>query len=473
MVLLAVVAVALLSLSSISLRSANDGSLVAEARANARLAMQIAIGELQLLAGPDQRITTTSNILETAEQPVAQRHLTGVWRSWKWDGSGPPPDFPQRKCEDFLGWLISTRDLPASANRDHVRSEVNGGSSLLVGTGSVVTEEEAVSAEVVPLAGSRLARGGFAWAVFDEGVKARVSLAASAGGGFGQRIADFTNAPLPGYASVNGPSIDWSPLADMDDQRLKIVSQRQTILAGLDAASSAFHDLTAFSVGLPVNVADGGPAHDLSLLFDLANLPAPLDGQFLYSGDATPLAAPPVRFPGAHRMPSPDPSWALLHAWARLWQKVGTPDSAPVMEAAVNPRPGPDAADAEILTHPHFTNPQIAPVIAKAQFIFSVGFGNHDTLSGYKTSGAADADDTYLTWLVIDPVITLWNPYNVELRVPEARIDLYRVPLSVRCHDPQRDRVMLRRIPDRTHLKISSPATADAVADESSSPVED
>lgn len=432
MVLLALLAVGLLSLSSLSLRSANSESLAAEARANARMAAQMAIGELQRLAGPDQRITASSNILDTDDQPVLRRHLTGVWRSWKWDGAGPAPDYQRRKQEDFLGWLVSTRDLLATSDREHVRSGINGTSSRLVASGSVTAPDEEVFAEVVGLAGSPFTRGSFAWAVFDEGVKARASLAESAADSFGHRLARFTSAPLPGYASVKGDAIDWSPLAGLGDDRLKIISQSQARLAGLTSASRNFHHLSAFTAGLAVNVTDGGLASDLSLLFDRATLPAPLERRFLYSGTASPLAAPPVRFDGAHQMPSPDPSWTLLHSWARLWREVRDPVATPSIAAAVDQRPDPGTSEAAILHHSHFVNPQIAPVIAKAQFVFSMGFGNHPTLSGYKANGAAAADDTYLTWLVIDPVITLWNPYNVELRVPGARIDLYRVPLSFR-----------------------------------------
>ena len=66
MVLLTVIAVGLMSLSAISLRSASRGDAMAAARSNARLALTIAIGELQQLVGPDQRITAPANIAGTA-----------------------------------------------------------------------------------------------------------------------------------------------------------------------------------------------------------------------------------------------------------------------------------------------------------------------------------------------------------------------------------------------------------------------
>ena len=65
MVLLTLVAIAMLSLSTIEQRSSGGSANEADrmARANARMALMIAIGELQEAAGPDQRVTATSALL--------------------------------------------------------------------------------------------------------------------------------------------------------------------------------------------------------------------------------------------------------------------------------------------------------------------------------------------------------------------------------------------------------------------------
>ena len=73
LILLAVLATGLLSLSAVTLRSAGQGSAQAEARANARMALMVALGELQKQMGPDQRISANGAILSESETDI--RHL--------------------------------------------------------------------------------------------------------------------------------------------------------------------------------------------------------------------------------------------------------------------------------------------------------------------------------------------------------------------------------------------------------------
>ena len=78
MVLLVMIALAMLSLSTIELRASQNGRAMAEAQANARVALMLAIGKLQQHAGSDMRITATADILDASYPPAL-----GVWRSWE------------------------------------------------------------------------------------------------------------------------------------------------------------------------------------------------------------------------------------------------------------------------------------------------------------------------------------------------------------------------------------------------------
>lgn len=81
MILLTMLALGLLSLSAISLRGAGQSAAISEARANARLAMMLALGELQKQAGPDQQITANGSIVsDNAIHP----NWTGVWGQPNW-----------------------------------------------------------------------------------------------------------------------------------------------------------------------------------------------------------------------------------------------------------------------------------------------------------------------------------------------------------------------------------------------------
>ena len=116
MVLLVMIALAMLSLSTIELRASQNGRAMAEAQANARMALMIAIGELQKHAGADTRVTASADIIADDNPP-----LLGVWKSWEGSDheqsgtfAGRPiaPDYASKAknlSDDgrFISWLVS------------------------------------------------------------------------------------------------------------------------------------------------------------------------------------------------------------------------------------------------------------------------------------------------------------------------------------------------------------------------------
>ena len=92
LVLLALIAIGLLSLSAVTVRSGGRGEAQLEARANARLALMIALGELQIELGPDQRVSAAAGVLDEDSDTlgidrVAHPHWTAVWDTRWSDGS--------------------------------------------------------------------------------------------------------------------------------------------------------------------------------------------------------------------------------------------------------------------------------------------------------------------------------------------------------------------------------------------------
>ena len=75
LVLLTGIAVGMLQLSAVSLRSSTQSAAERIARSNARMALNLAIAQLQRSAGPDQRITAPAHLAN----PSNPKSWCGVW----------------------------------------------------------------------------------------------------------------------------------------------------------------------------------------------------------------------------------------------------------------------------------------------------------------------------------------------------------------------------------------------------------
>ena len=80
MMLLAMLAVTLMAIASSQNRIALQTMLQAEARQQALVGLDAAIGALQVELGPDQRVTASSGVLGSADR--TPQHLLGSWNSW-------------------------------------------------------------------------------------------------------------------------------------------------------------------------------------------------------------------------------------------------------------------------------------------------------------------------------------------------------------------------------------------------------
>lgn len=160
-VLLALLLLALLALSVLSRVGtdiAGSATYQTRARQHALLGLQVALGELQRLAGEDAVVTGMaglSGVPAGANNPA--RHWCGVWTS---EG-------------EFLGWLASGASgsaVPALDGSDAIALLATGA------LGADATDKEHVRALLLPVAinnsqGDSVSHGGYAWWVGDEGVK--------------------------------------------------------------------------------------------------------------------------------------------------------------------------------------------------------------------------------------------------------------------------------------------------------------
>ena len=107
---LVLILVGLASLTRVETRVAGNTQSNAQARQNALFSLNVALGELQRLAGPDRRVTATADLGDGSNGIPAPntgaRHWTGVWGDSALTTAATP-------SPRLLGWLVSGNIAPA------------------------------------------------------------------------------------------------------------------------------------------------------------------------------------------------------------------------------------------------------------------------------------------------------------------------------------------------------------------------
>jgi len=485
MILLTLIAVGLLTLSSVSIRSSAQGNSMATAQANARMALLLALGELQKNAGPDQRITARADILDSASAKTKNPRLTGVWKSWDIKASAPPaPSEYEKTARDskFLGWLASNPDGTAPTKPDFVNTAPSSDptkSTTLWGKGTLgesAVAEDVVRAATVPIDSN--SRGAVAYAVMDEGVKVRINTPYVDGATTkGMQTAQLGSGERPNTAAIPDPvdkakrplealgrplflqgSTGFATL-EKGVTKLNLGLAAETLAAGTGAALKPLgHDVTASSVGLFTDTAVGGLKEDLSLITSASSLPAPYAGKTV----AGKLVGKGV-YDSRLGMSGPsDPTWTSLWQFARIYKdntRLTSLGGVPVLKAQGpanwKAAEGSDPASAVPGTIQRTPPPGVVlmPAIAKVQLVFSLltrDIYNYprqsDTtpkIAGSKAQeesselhgpwgkNLAGSSYDYLLHLLYTPVVTLHNPYNVALEFTELRVAFGNVPFAL------------------------------------------
>ncbi len=289
--LLVLVLVSLATLTRIETAIGANTLSAAKARQNARYAMEIAIGELQRHAGPDQRSTAESGIV----LGVVQTHWTGVWsqgvlQTWLVSGNeNMAPGGGSSEPTDEVSVLDSslTVDDPVTINGAPAVTLVGPRSAGSQAAGYVLARRMELRGSA-PDGTADAVLGHYAWWVGDEGVKAFVADR--------DMVNDVTFAPYDVAASrerlrqLMQPRVRIEPvfgLADgwysgsTEDDLEKVIFLRQLSFVsggpGMAATANRFHDITVASRGLVVDAANGGLKYDLSGLETDTGAPSPID----------------------------------------------------------------------------------------------------------------------------------------------------------------------------------------------------
>ncbi len=427
MILLSLLAVGLLSLSSLTLRQGALLDYENRARFNARLAMLLALGDLQRHAGPDTRATGPAAILERADSAMPNPHWTGVWNTRTSDGgplqqrddaAGGLRDLREAgydREQAALAWLVSGND--GFTGPDPWENQEEHG-ALMVGPGTVGTENISgrVRAPRMSVAG-----GNFAWWAGDLGIRANLATPDPyeekkpkpenpADGGWFRLMAsqEADGAALTGALSLDAPT------------KRRIGTERTLQLPKMvDRAElrRRYHDFTTQSLGVLSDMAEGGLKRDLTAYFasngvveGRYNLPGLADADNLV-GPANERAAEEAGLlwkDTRHR--STSPKFGLLRRWATMQ----APFSGGSLTATM-PRqePNPKVAASRLMALcnekpaalSRMDTPGVSPVLVEGSLHFNI--------SRYrKPEGAAYPWDIRIH---LYPRIVLWNPYNIPL----------------------------------------------------------
>lgn len=431
--------VALVTLTTVELRVVDNTAKLRQARSNALKGLHQAMDTLQKNAGPDQSITATAGLLDTDPATsridgVANPWITGIWKN----DHAPTEHHPSSP----LVWLISgAQDSPGEApltplSKLEDPAPTNNNIWLLR---KVVGEKDELSVKARKIAlksispvrscepGKKYTTGHYAWWASDEGVKCRVNLPiADDAAGAGPEAVTLAKWKLSAPRRAPWKMDDMAALPPDSPELSKVLTFAQIpFLAATNqrtqltnSLEKRYHDLTADSNGVLADCKKGGLKIDLSLAFEMTD--AEFESQPCFPPDDELL------------MPS-------LRDYYRSYKRVRNPQTDPSLPA--HPRTlKPENASLEAITaaadaylsaeNAPFVKTGFTPTVMRMEYAYSL------LCKREPVAGEGGPDQKLL--LVLDPIITLWNPHNIKLVFDAYRVDAW-VPaahLVIEKRDP-------------------------------------
>lgn len=381
----------------------------------------MALGDLQKHLGPDTRISVTADQSagsnpSTSSAPQAQRHWAGAYKSWP---AALPSD--ARPTPEFLQWFVSG-DPTRIKNKDFATTTATGSAVEIVTKNTVGSGGDPV---MVPLVTQNLANGtknNLAWWVSDLGTKGLVAESKDVPTAIADIRADQQSAPSSNFQSASvGAAKPFGNLTLPDTRLAKVASwQTSALLADKpENIRGLFHDLTTQNRGLITNVRAGGFRKDLSMELErpLASAPNPTNTALYKVGGETGINLHELWT--YYNLPSPGNMTTDKNAGCGLQTSGSATFTTDGSMASGTPH-------LKLLSSPQLCREDNAfyfkqPVIISYQLVLSF----QATIAEKRTVKSLH--------VVVDPIITFWNPLDVPVVVPAGSfftVKYWQVPYS-------------------------------------------
>ncbi len=453
MMLLTLLAVGILALASSQNRISLQTILQAEARQQALIGLDAAVGELQVELGPDRRVSANSGILSQEDGSGGTQYLLGVWNSWDGPLYGKSQaskagdiksTYDRGRGSLFRRWLISSRRPAATRKLDgfaQLASRRPGERICLVGEGTLGTEYTArhyVYADLLTMPSIGNNKACFAWWVGGENQKAKITVADPEETNETIEVLHRTwNTPGPMF--VDNENLSFLP--EKIEHPDKIVTLGTIPLVTSSSQSPGtpwFFDVTTSSYTLPVNVRTGGFKQDLNLLLNKENLKG--TDFAARSKQDCPIAEGDDIPQGTEQM-MPIGSWQDLHAYYHCWPDGTAKDNknftarllgdvndayTRMSGSALNLRSRQIADDPDSMnidgnnasyygTRSMLESGSTSAGYARTPVMLA--FMNNFGLVAEENGTCSDKVTKYKLSLCFAPMFLWWNPYNVPMKI--------------------------------------------------------
>jgi type II secretory pathway pseudopilin PulG len=406
LMLLIIIAVGLLGLSSLSLRNSTRVDAMQQAQANARLALMIALGELQSELGSDRRINCAA-AMDAGSVPEHGQWLA-VYDAWKAEDTQRPEANTR-----FRKYLVSG-DRTALRNRDTAKSVLAGESIEILGQGTLGTaaQDGRVKVGLMSLTNSR---GRYAWWISDENAKAKINAGLDVPTSVTAELLalqSMDSAPGTGFRMVealNKVEVGGRQPWEMGDgQRSKSLSLASADLmpGALRPLSKHYHDLSTVSSGVLADVRSGRLKRDLSLYLEQTHTSRLQQSLYSVGSTATVNFSPDASSSSALTNTSGitmEELWLYYNLYKEvLYNRPATSDDRVGRRPSGFPTLLSGNSRDAVMSDRFY--PYKRRVYSQVKYMLSLAAAPNPTQPG-----------KFDLRIAVDPVVVLWNPYNVAL----------------------------------------------------------